>query len=196
MKKSSKYHLNLFLSIVAMLLLSACVSRDDSELRLQVEEILARPPGRIEPLPEVQFYEAYSYQSADKTSPFEWYLKTREEQLVEEGSGLSKEQEREIYQRNKEELEQFDLEALQLVGWISQDEESINDFGDSELYGIIVDSNSSIHRVGVGNYLGKDFGKVTEIQQDRIILREIYQDSSGRWQERDAQLVLADEEQQ
>ena len=45
----------------------------------------------------------------------------------------------------------------------------------------------------LGNYLGANIGKVINIFEDRIELREIIQDSNGRWEEREAALALIEE---
>ena len=63
----------------------------------------------------------------------------------------------------------------------------------NELWGIIKDSAGTVHRVQVGNYIGRNFGKVLDIKEDRLDLREITKDSEGRWEERNASLALAEE---
>ena len=52
----------------------------------------------------------------------------------------------------------------------------------------------TVHRVQVGNYLGRNFGKILDIQEDRIDLREIVKDADGRWEERQASLALLEDE--
>ena len=52
----------------AVLAIAGC-SDDTEQLRAQIEEIKARPGGRIEPLPEVKPYETFAYPSADQRSP-------------------------------------------------------------------------------------------------------------------------------
>ena len=49
-------------------------------------ETLARPGGRIEPLPEIKPYEAYAYQSAgqDARDPFKLFYQPDEEMLADE----------------------------------------------------------------------------------------------------------------
>ncbi len=84
-----------------------------------------------------------------------------------------------------EELEQFELDSLRMVGTI--DNESNN-------WAIVLDPNGVVHRVKVGNYIGGNIGKIINIFEDRIDLREIMQDSGGRWEEREAALALLEEE--
>jgi len=111
--------------VCALLGLSGCVSTDISDLDRYVSEVLARPGGRIEPLPEIKPYEAYAYQSADQDArdPFRLFYQKDEEELIEEqDSGLTKEMEDEIRHRNKEELEQFELDSLRMVGIMANED--------------------------------------------------------------------------
>lgn len=168
--------------------LTACVSKDISDIEMQVAQIMARPGGRIEPLPEIKPYEAYDYQSgqANARNPFKLFY-VMEKPEIEEGTvddGLTEEMEREIRNRNREELERFELDSLRMVGTL--DNENNN-------WGIVLDPDGVVHRVSVGNYLGVNIGKIINIYEDRIELREIVQDSNGRWEEREAALALIEE---
>ncbi len=168
--------------------LSGCVSKDISDLESQVSQIMARPGGRIEPLPEIKPYEAYTYESGQlgRPNPFQPFFQIAKPTLDEEvvSDGLTEEMQREIMSRNREELEQFELDSLRMVGTI--DNESNN-------WAIVLAPDGVVHRVKVGNYLGANIGKVTNIYEDRVELREIVQDSNGRWEEREAALALIEE---
>lgn len=170
---------------VAVLVLSGCVSRDMSDLQEYTDEVMSRPGGRIDPLPEIQPYQAYSYQGADEgeRDPFEPFYQQREPEAEEVAAdaGLTEEMERELRHRNREELEQFELDSLRMVGTMEDDE---------EMWGIVVDPEGVVHRVREGNYLGRNIGKITNIFEDRIVLREIVRNSQGRWEERQASIAL------
>lgn len=174
------------LPVCLVLFLSGCVSRDISDLENQVSEILARPGGRIEPLPEIQPYEAYAYQSADleRNSPFKLFYVLDIPEITDGvvvDDGLTDEMRREVRERNREELEQFELDSLRMVGTL---ENETNDWA------IILDPSGVVHRVQQGNYMGRNIGKVINILEDRIELREIIQNTNGRWEEREAALAL------
>lgn len=175
--------------ICAPLVLGGCVSTDNSDLNGYIAEILARPGGRIEPLPEIKPYEAYAYQSAgqDARDPFRLFYQADEETLAEESEsgGLTKEMEDELRNRNKEELEQYELDSLRMVGTM--------DNGDNN-WGIIQDPGGAVHRIRVGNYMGRNTGKVLNVYEDRIELREIVRNSQGRWEERQAAIALVEQE--
>lgn len=150
---------------------------------------MARPGGRIEPLPEIKPYEAYAYKSGKENAPnpFKLFYVVNKPEITDEAiadDGLTEEMEREIRNRNREELEQFELDSLRMVGTI--DNENNN-------WAIVLDPNGVVHRVKVGNYIGANIGKIINIYEDRIDLREIVQDSTGRWEEREAALALLEE---
>ena len=99
--------------------LAGCVSTDISDLEQWVQEVLARPGGIIDPLPPFKPYEAYAYKSAEAGArdPFVPFYASRSEEKakVAGGSGLTKEQEWEMKDRSREELEQFELDSLRYV---------------------------------------------------------------------------------
>lgn len=168
----------------AALLIGGCVSHDISDLEAWTKQVLAKPGGRIKPLPAIKPYEAYTYQGAkeDKRDPFQPFYQVRQAQQEQGGdSGLTAEMEHEIKDRNREELEQYELDSLKMVGTM-QDK--------NEEWGIILDPDGVVHRVKVGNYMGRHIGKITNIFEDHIELREIIKTPQGRWEERQASVAL------
>ena len=49
---------------------------------------------------------------------------------------------------------------------------------------------SLLYQVRVGNHLGQNYGRITRISESEITLREIVQDGTGEWIERQAVLQL------
>ena len=173
--------------VIFLLLMTGCVSTDLSDLDQYVEEVLARPGGRIDPIPEIKPYEAYAYKSAEEGArdPFHvFFAQTQEEIQEAQDIGLTEEMENEIRNRNREELEGFELDSLRMVGTMDNQDEN---------WGIILDPDGSVHRVKVGNYMGRNVGKVLNIFEDRIEIREIIKNSQGRWEERQAAIALVEE---
>ena len=174
--------------VCALLSLGGCVSGDISDLDEYAQEVLLRPGGRIEPIPEIKPYEAYAYQSGalNARDPFRLFFQKDEDALVEEqDSGLTKEMEDEIKHRNKEELEQFELDSLRMVGTMENEDYQ---------WGIILDPDGAVHRIRVGNYMGRNTGKILNVFEDRIEVREIIRNSQGRWEERQAAIALVENE--
>ena len=172
--------------LLAVIAMGGCVSKDTSDLEQWVKEVLARPGGRINQLPEIKPYEAYAYKAADAGArdPFQPFYVQREEDVADiKDSGLTKELEQEIKNRNREELEQFELDSLRMVGTIQDPDDN---------WGIIRGPDGVVHRVKVGNYIGRNIGKIVNIFEDKIELREIVQNSQGRWEERPAAIALVE----
>jgi type IV pilus assembly protein PilP len=171
---------------VFVMVATGCVSYDISDLEQYTKEVLARPGGRIEPIPEIKPYEAYTYKSgiSEARNPFQLFYVKTEEELAVEDSGLTAEMEKEIKHRNREELEQYELDSLRMVG-------TLEDTGAQ--WGIILDPTGTVHRIKVGNYLGKNVGKILNIYEDKIELREIIRNPLGQWEERPAAIALAEE---
>lgn len=174
--------------LVALVLLTGgCVSKDMSDLENYAAEVLARKGGSIEPLPPIKPYERYLYQSADKglRDPFTSFF--QEQDKIEPTGQDSPAQlalTNEILTHNREELENFELDSLRMVGVLENSE---------AMWGIVRDNDGVVHRVTVGNYVGRNYGKITNIQEDRIDIREIIKDSQGRWEERAATLAMSEE---
>jgi type IV pilus assembly protein PilP len=164
---------------------SGCTSTDTTGLENELSEIMSRPGGLIEPLPEIKPYEAYTYQSGlnGANNPFKLFYVIKKTELGKDGidDALTPEVEREIKNRNREELEAYELDSLRMVGTLDDDDDE---------WGIVLDPDGAVHRVSVGNYLGINIGKITHVYEDRIELREIIQNSDGRWEERKAALAL------
>jgi len=82
--------------------------------------------------------------------------------------------------RPKEPLELHPLETLKYVGVMTKKKVS---------YGI-VQADSTLYQVKIGNYMGQNFGVVVDISESEITLRELVQDSAGDWVERTSTLLL------
>ncbi|MBF8268922.1 MAG: pilus assembly protein PilP [Gammaproteobacteria bacterium] len=178
-------YIKIFNSLAALILVSGCVSSDMSDLDAWRDEVLSRSGGRIEPLPEIKPYEAYTYKSASEglRDPFQAFYQQREdtEKKVDQNAGLTAEMERELRNRNREELEKYELDSLKMVGTMNNDGNN---------WGIVQDPDGNVTRVRVGNYIGRNIGKIVNIYEDRIELREIVQNNQGRWEERQAAIAL------
>jgi type IV pilus assembly protein PilP len=172
------------------LLIAGCVSNNMSDLETYVEEVKARKSGNIPPLPEIKPYERYLYQSAEegRRDPFEPFYEEAPSSVAG-GPAVDVEEQAKyrdiIENRNKEELEQFELDSLRMVGILEDG---------SNLWGIIRDQQGTVYRVSVGNFMGRNNGRITEIREDSIELREIVPSAQGQLEERTAFLDLVEQE--
>jgi len=151
-----------------MLALLAGCSSGDADLNAFIRKVQAEPGGRVEPLPEVQPYEAFTYADQNLRSPF-----------VPTLSGASSV--RPDSHRPREFLEQYSLDTLKMVGTL--DMGGVN-------YGLVLAGDGRVHRVLIGNHMGQNDGVITAISPARIALTEIVPDGLGGYVQRPAALAL------
>jgi type IV pilus assembly protein PilP len=167
---------------VAAIALSGCTDRDKSDLESYAQTILARKASRIDELPPVEPYEVYTYASSSGVDPFEPFykdVKPTQKDTTDLNTGTGP---KPNFDRNREELEEHSLDALRMMGTVELN---------SELWGIVRSPDGNIHRVQVGNYLGRNHGKIVGISEESIDLNEIVDDGRGGYQERNAAVALA-----
>ena len=163
----------------AALLLTACGSEEHSDIKQWMRDATKDLRGRVPPLPEVKPFPIVSYDAGDLVDPFR---PSRLEPEKRASSGGVKPD----FDRRKEELEKYPLESLKFVGLLRTDK---------MLHAIVV-ADKRIYRVKMGNYMGQNFGIVTDIQtspgldEGKLILKELVQDAGGDWVERDTVLDM------
>ncbi|MDH3386621.1 MAG: pilus assembly protein PilP [Gammaproteobacteria bacterium] len=167
------------LGLVSVLLVGCGEGLGD--LRQFVDQVRAKPPGRIEPIPEFTPYQNFEYTSHDLRDPFKLVDFRRPEEVPEEiaqlGSGL-----RPDIDRVKEPLEDFPLDTLRLKGTI--------DDKDGVKWGLIFAPDNTIHRVIEGNYMGQNHGRIITVTDQKIELTEIVPDGLGNYIERSSAVAL------
>jgi type IV pilus assembly protein PilP len=164
------------LLLVLALGLAAC-GGDMDDLDGYINEVKARPGGRIDPLPEITPYEIFTYvaDAEGLRSPFV--------PDTPQATGSAAGGTRPDPDRSREYLEGFPLDTLGMVGTLYIGE---------TMYGLVQTSDGLIHRVVPGNYLGQNDGRITDITESEITLVEIISDGIGGYIERDAAIGLSD----
>ncbi|WP_339515949.1 type 4a pilus biogenesis lipoprotein PilP [Pseudomonas sp. RL_15y_Pfl2_60] len=166
-------HLATFLTVLT---LSGCGSSSDfADLQAYMDEVRARPKGSIEPLPKFQPYESFTYSAASLRSPFQPPVKI---DMVQRAKGSKEIKPDET--RVKQFLEGFNIEVFEMVGTLA------NNRGTYAL----VSGAGGVHRVKVGDYLGRNNGRITAISESQIDVIEIVPDGEGGWLERPRSLSL------
>jgi len=156
--------------------LGGCSSEMD-DLKQFVRDSDKGLPRRIDPLPAVKPFEPFTYEGFDLPDPF----KPRKLSAPKEGSGAGGVAP--DLNRRKEPLEAFPLEQLKMVGTLSQGKDTY----------ALVRADKTLYRVKKGNYMGQNFGLITDVNDNEIKLKEIVQDSAGDWAERQSVLPLLEE---
>lgn len=167
--------------ITSVALLLAGCGQDMHDLHDYLAKVKAREPTPIEPIPQIRQAETFLYVHDNRRSPF---VPSIASELVTaeaaQGSGP-----RPDPNRRREELEGYSLDTLKMVGTLKKD---------SSYWGLVQTRDRMIHRVEAGNYLGVNYGRILDIDENRISLRELIQDGAGGYLERQASLTLGERE--
>jgi type IV pilus assembly protein PilP len=166
----------LALFVGAALLLGGC-GNDNQDLRAWMAEQGKGVRGRLDPLPQLKPYEPFAYNAFDLPDPF----KPRKIQPIKGDSKLAPD-----LNRRREPLESYPLEALAMVGTLARNK---------QMYALVKTPEKDIYQVKSGNYLGQNYGVVTDISDSEIKLKELVQDGSGDWTERTSALQLQQQDQ-
>ena len=163
--------------MASVLVLGGCARTDVlSDLQVFVDEVKSRPGAEVEPVPTFEPYEAFVYSAASMRSPFEIPLVVDSEGNTQ----LSQDVEPD-YTRQREPLESQSLSELAMVGMMMR----------SGIYeALIEDAFGEVHRVGVGNYIGRNHGRIEYISNTQMNIIEIVPSGNGGWVERPQTLTL------
>ncbi len=165
------------LLLLPVLSLAGCANRDLSDLQQYVAEVKARPPSGISPPPEPVEVETFVYVAGDRRDPFTPDINPEENAESVADSGL-----RPDFNRRKEELEFFPLDSLRMVGTLEQG---------GKTWALVKTKDGTIHRVTIGNHMGRNYGRIVEITEDKIKLVELVKSGSG-YKEREATISLGE----
>ncbi len=164
------------LIITSLLVLSGCVSNDMSDLQAYVKKTKATYKGKVEALPEFITTPPYAYNAQDIRDPFKPVVD------IEVFSGPYRGP-RPDENRPREPLEDFSLDSLRMVGTLAQKESE---------WILIKDPGGLLHRVSIGHHIGKNYGKVIAINEEKVLLMELISDRNGGWEERESSIALSE----
>ena len=141
--------------------------------------------GNVPKLPEVKPYEPVPYGMDGVLDPFKTNKiepESRYKQLAGKGGAFQPDYEaREI--RNSM-LEKYPLESLKMIGYMNVNKRPM----------AVIQVEDKVKQVKVGDYMGLDFGMVTQVSDTEVQVRELIQDSAGDWSERKSSLYLQSKE--
>mgnify|MGYP001455571247 FL=1 len=60
----------------------------------------------------------------------------------------------------------------------------------------IVQADKTVYQIKVGNYMGQNFGVVTNVTESEVTLKELVEDANGDWSERTSKLMLQERPQE
>lgn len=137
-----------------------------------VAEVKARPAPPLPPLPVMAQFESFEYAAQNLRDPFS--------NAFADGGGSGP---RPDSARRKQVLEQFPLDALDMVGTLGRGAGTV---------ALVLAPDKVTYRVRPGAYIGQADGRVTGVFDDRIEVVELVPDGAGGWLERPATLALED----
>lgn len=158
-------------------ILAGCAN-DHDDLKAWMVENTQNLRGHIPPLPAVKPYEPVQYDAGSLVDPFQ--IAKLEPEGRAEGRASKFAPDFAARDARNNELERYPLESIRLIGYLK--------IGKTP-YGV-VQVDQKIKQVRVGDYIGQDFGIVTDIKEGELAVRELVQDSSGDWVERASTLLL------
>ncbi len=158
------------LGLFCVVVLSGC-DEAKPDLQAYVKKIQARPVRALDPLPAPEAYQPVPYEQAGGRNPFAAVVLVVIESKTKKK--ISKIQPN--LTRDREELEQFALSELRLVGTLEKEE---------TLYALIARPDGEVVIARKGNYIGKNYGLVKSVEESTLVLREIVKDAEGLWEKR------------
>lgn len=158
--------------------LSGCGGGEHEDIKQWMADSSRNLKENIPPLPELKPFPVVSYDAESQIDPFS-ALRIEPERKV--GSGANKPD----FDRPREQLESFPLESISFIGIVSKTK--------SKAKYALVKVDGVVYQVTKGNYMGQNFGRITEMTDTEINLKEIIQDPTGQtadWVERQMTLQL------
>lgn len=162
--------------LLVTMMLTACGGEEFQDLQDFVKNSGADLRGKVDPPPDIRPYEPVTYDnSAGLPDPF----KPRKPEVKSVGGGLNQPD----FNRPKQELEEFPLEGLKMVGYLQR-----GGIG----FAVMRSPDGKLHRVKAGNYMGLNFGQITSVTDTEVKVKEMVQDGAGDWSERESSLQLVE----
>jgi len=167
--------------MVCLMLLQGCQDSGMADLKKFVNDAYKDDKPEIEPLPEIQPYKGYEYAASGEQDPFGFdNIASSKDGEAADGSGN-----RPDSNRRREQLEEYPLDALKMVGTMTKK---------NQPWVVIRTAEGIAHLATTGNYLGQNEGKIEEILPDEqlVVISETVLDSAGRWITRDVEITVGE----
>ncbi|NYE63534.1 type IV pilus assembly protein PilP [Duganella sp. 1224] len=165
-------------AVTLTLLLAGCGDSDVQEVRTWMQQVDAQTQVRVPPLAEPKVFVPFAYAHKDDIDPFnpnKLLAELAKQAAAGGGNGLRPDTE-----RRKELLETYPLDTIKMVGTIEK----------KGVMHAVLQVDRAVHQVVVGQHLGQNYGRITAISENAVTLKEIVQDATGDWVERQTRLEL------
>ena len=156
--------------VLAASLLAACGHNAEvKKTQAYISKFKSKAGRPIEPIPTLKKHESFAYSAAYLRSPFKKLVKRLSPDSLPDKA------------RAKEELEAFPLDALLMVGTLELN---------GKKWALVKAPNDIVYRISVGNYVGQHYGRVTNVDSERVAIIEMVPSNQGEWQKREVFLSL------
>lgn len=157
--------------IIILAGLTACSNSQD-DLNHYIFEVKKRKGLPVEPIPEFKVPKQYNYPENEKRrSPFTPVREEKNEDVDLNAPDQT---------RPKQPLENFALDSLKFVGTLDDSQAR---------WGLIQAPNGRIFRVKVGDYMGKNYGRILNLTDESLKLEETI-NVAGKWKKKIITLKL------
>ncbi len=166
------------LLIALTLLLNACATEEQTELKDWMKRQRSATPTTIAPIAAPIAFIPSPYGQSAGVDPFdEQKLKNILAKLKNTTNPSAAQPD---VSRKREPLEAFPLDNIKMTGFVLKQGKP----------SALVSVSGTLYSVAVGQYIGQDFGKITAVSEQEISIKEVVQDASGVWAERSSKLPL------
>ncbi len=167
-------------SVLLAFSLVACADAGDDELRnWMVDQRNSMRPKKVL-VSEPKAFKPQAYSDKDLLDPFNFRKLTSGFQNDAANPIINSALIAPELSRRKEPLENFPLDTMGFVGSLKK----------TDKQAALLRVDKLIYQVNVGSYIGQNYGKITQITETELSVREIVQDAAGEWIERQAVLQL------
>lgn len=174
--KKRRAMLPLAAPLLAGLILAGCDAKV-GEIDVWMQEVRATTPPVRNTLDEPKKFSPFYYDLVEEIPPFSAIklAALQDPMQVRAKGGLAPD-----VNRRREVLENFPIEQIRMVGYVRS----------SQFNSALLQVDQTIYQARIGNYAGQNFGVVTNIGETKVALRELVQDATGDWVERETVLKL------
>ena len=164
---------------LSVLLVAGCSDTDVKQVKDWMEQTKRDTRVSVTPLSAPKAFMPFVYAAKSVTDPF-----SADKLLAELARAAAQTNNRfkPDAERRKEFLESFPLDTMTMVGVMQQG--GVN-------YALLR-IDKTVHQVKLGQRLGQNYGLVTAVGEDAVVVKEVVQDAGGEWVERPSKLELQD----
>lgn len=172
-----RFHLiRLGISSLLLVGLSGCGDGGVEDVSQWMKEVREQTKIAIKPLSEPKKFAPFTYDAKGREDPYSPNkLAIALAKLKKDSGSIHPD-----LDRRREALESYPLDNLRMVGTLAK----------PGLTYALLQADKSVFQVKVGNYIGQNLGMVIKITDTEVEIKEIVQDASGEWVEREAKLEL------